>query len=143
MTVTILEPTIIVAAWGILDYRQRQVWAIGERINVTSVGAQREPVRLNGLGVNRAAERKLRRHRQLYQTYPQIRESVPAELTKHLGPSAARESLPIRESATPESNISGKALITRISFTRIAELIANPDPVKRARWRRGIPWRPA
>ncbi len=38
----------------------------------------------------------------------------------------------IRESSTPESGLSGKELITRLSFTHIAELLAIDDPLKRA-----------
>ena len=38
----------------------------------------------------------------------------------------------IRESATPESGLSGKESITRLSFTHIAELLAIDDPLKRA-----------
>src|SRR5450432_2514423 len=41
-------------------------------------------VRLIGIGVSRAEERELRRYRQFYQTYPQIRESLTPELRKHL-----------------------------------------------------------
>jgi predicted nuclease of restriction endonuclease-like (RecB) superfamily len=38
----------------------------------------------------------------------------------------------IRESATPESGLSGKELITRLSFSHIAELLPVDDPLKRA-----------
>src|SRR3954454_20404650 len=40
--------------------------------------------RLTENGVSRAEERELRRYRQFYQTYPQIRESLAPELIKHL-----------------------------------------------------------
>jgi hypothetical protein len=35
---------------------------------------------LKGLDVARSEERELRRYRQFYQTYPQIRETLPPEL---------------------------------------------------------------
>src|SRR3954453_13539002 len=92
--------------------------------------------RLAGLGVSRAEERELRRYRQFYQTYPQIRESVPPELTTHLAAPAVAPPSPIRESATPECAIAGKELISRLSFTHIAELIAIQDSARRAFYER-------
>jgi hypothetical protein len=53
--------------------------------------------------VSRAEERELRRYRQFYQTYSQIRESLTPELTKQLASHAISPSGSIRESATPES----------------------------------------
>jgi hypothetical protein len=88
--------------------------------------------RLMGHGISRAEERELRRYRQFYQTYPQIRESLTPELTKHLVSPAIRPPGPIRESATPESGISGKKLVTKLSFTHIAELLAMTDTLKRS-----------
>jgi predicted nuclease of restriction endonuclease-like (RecB) superfamily len=88
-------------------------------------------VRLMGLGVSRAEERELRRYRQFYQTYPQIRESLTPELTKHLVSPAISPPGPIRESVTPESGISGNKLVTKLSFTHIAELLAITDTLKR------------
>ena len=92
--------------------------------------------RLNGLGVSRTEERELRRYRQFYQTYPQIRESVPPELTKHLGSPVIGPPGSIRESPTPESAISGKEVISRLSFTHIVELLAIQDPIKRSFYER-------
>ena len=83
-------------------------------------------------GVSRTEERELRRYRQFYQTYPQIRESLTPELGKYLASPETSPSDSIRESATPESGLSGKELITRLSFTHIAELLAIDDPRKRA-----------
>jgi hypothetical protein len=82
-------------------------------------------------GVSRTEERKLRRYRQFYQTYPQIREALTPELGKHLASPEISPPGLIRESATPESGLSGKELITRLSFTHIAELLAIDDPLKR------------
>jgi predicted nuclease of restriction endonuclease-like (RecB) superfamily len=89
-------------------------------------------IRLMRLGVSRAEERELRRYRQFYQTYPQIRESLTPELTKHLVSPATSPSAPIRESVTPESSISGKELVTKLSFSHIAELIAIAETLKRS-----------
>jgi len=89
-------------------------------------------VRLTEKGVSRAEERELRRYRQFYQTYPQIRESLTPELGKYLASPATSQPAPIRESEPPESGPSGKELITRLSFTHIAELLAIDDPSKRA-----------
>ena len=83
-------------------------------------------------GVSRTEERELRRYRQFYQTYPQIREALTPELGKHLASPEISPPGLIRESATPESGLSGKELITRLSFTHIAELLAIDDPLKRA-----------
>lgn len=92
--------------------------------------------RLSKLGVSRVEERELRRYRLFYQTYPQIRESATPELLNRLespGKSPGKSKAnPIRESPTPESGVSGKDLITKLSFTHIAELLAIADPRKRS-----------
>jgi predicted nuclease of restriction endonuclease-like (RecB) superfamily len=88
-------------------------------------------VRLTENGVSRTEERELRRYRQFYQTYPQIREALTPELRKQLPLPAKNLSSPIRESATPETGLAGKELITTLSFTHIAELLAIEDPLKR------------
>ena len=89
-------------------------------------------VRLTELGVSRAEERELRRYRQFYQTYPQIREALTPELRKRLASPPKTPPAPIRESATPEIGLAGKELITRLSFSHIAELLAIDDSLKRA-----------
>ena len=79
-------------------------------------------------GLDRAAVRELRRYRQFYLTYPQIRESMTPELGALALPA-------IRESLTPELGslaISGVRLVQGLSFTHFAELIAIDDPLKRA-----------
>jgi predicted nuclease of restriction endonuclease-like (RecB) superfamily len=88
--------------------------------------------RLAAHGVSRAEERELRRYRQFYQTYPQIREALTPELRKHLESPARSPSAPIRESATPETGLAGKELIAKLSFSHIAELLAIEDPLKRS-----------
>lgn len=82
--------------------------------------------------VSRTEERELRRYRQFYQTYPQIRESLTPELGKHLASATISPPGWNRESAPPESGFSGKELITRLSFSHIAELLPIDDPHKRA-----------
>lgn len=83
-------------------------------------------------GVSRAEERELRRYRLFYQTYPQIREALAPELHKSLQLLALGAPSPIREPAAPEFAFSGKELITRLSFTHFAELLAVDDPLKRS-----------
>jgi predicted nuclease of restriction endonuclease-like (RecB) superfamily len=83
-------------------------------------------------GVSRAEERELRRYRQFYQTYPQIREALTPELHKSLGFLALGRPGPIRESPTPEFESSGRDVITRLSFTHSVELLAVEDPLKRS-----------
>ena len=65
--------------------------------------------RLHELGIKRVYERELRRYRQFYLTYGQIRESLP-----------------------PEFGISGIMLIEKLSFTHIVELMQIEDSLKRA-----------
>jgi len=79
--------------------------------------------------------RELRRCRQFYQTYPQIRESVTPELIQ----AATRDVAQIRGSATPELPGKGNALpglpaltlLRSLSFTHFSELLEIPDPLKR------------
>ena len=88
--------------------------------------------RLMGHGVSRTEERELRRYRQFYQIYTQIREALTPELRKYLASPAKSPSAPIRETLPPESGLSGKALITRLSFSHFTELLAVEDALKRA-----------
>ncbi len=76
-------------------------------------------------GMERVSERELRRFRHFYRVYPQIRESLTPELRQNL-PAA---NMTNRESATPES--SGKALVEKLSFTHLAELIQVEEADKR------------
>jgi predicted nuclease of restriction endonuclease-like (RecB) superfamily len=86
--------------------------------------------RLHELGIKRVYERELRRYRQFYLTYPQIRESLPPEFNvftfSPLSISLIRESLP------PEFGISGIMLIEKLSFTHIVELMQIENSLKRA-----------
>ena len=87
--------------------------------------------RLQKSGLKRVESRELRRYRQFYQLYPQIRESVTPELNRLL--LDGKFSLPAenRESPTPELHNSGRVIITKLSFTHLAELIAIEDNLKR------------
>lgn len=80
---------------------------------------------LTGKGVSRCDRRELYRYRQLYLTYPQIVEAVPPQLTPHLrgllpGP---EDSSPIVESPAPQFRLDGQTLLSRLSFTHLAELV--------------------
>lgn len=88
--------------------------------------------RLTGIGVSRAEERELRRYRQLYQTYPGIREALTPELQGRLATPPEEPSGPIRETASPESKLSARELITKLSFSHFAELLTIDDPLKRS-----------
>ncbi|MFO0952658.1 MAG: PDDEXK nuclease domain-containing protein [Isosphaeraceae bacterium] len=88
--------------------------------------------RLKGLGVSRTEERELRRYRQFYQAYPQIRESVPPEFNQRLAILTTCGSGTTQESASPGSGVNGKQLISGLSFSHIVELLAIDDPARRS-----------
>lgn len=94
--------------------------AYGERLLPNLAG------RLTTAGVPRADERELRRFRQFYLSYPQIRDAVNPELA---GPLQLAEK---RETATPESGLSATLLINRLSFTHFQLLLDLNSPQKRA-----------
>ena len=87
-------------------------------------------VALQQIGITRSDARELRRYRLFYLTYPQIRESLPPELRP--------EVLQIQDSGVTASQISsaptlnGDKLVTRLSFSHFAELLAVEDAVKRS-----------
>ena len=68
-------------------------------------------------------ERELRRYRQFFTVYPQIREALPPGLLKIASP--------IRDTVTPESSCPGKMLLQKLSFSHFAELLQLADPLKR------------
>jgi len=84
--------------------------------------------------VPRCDERELRRYRQFYQTYPQIRESLTPELASRIPRLTNSGVADSRiQTAPPESPaISGKTLISQLSFTHIAELLRLDNPQQRA-----------
>jgi len=83
-------------------------------------------------GLSRVESRELRRYRQFYQLYPQIRESVTPELNHLLLGSISPLSVEKRELPTPEWHHSGREIISKLSFTHLSELIAIDDNLKRA-----------
>lgn len=95
---------------------------------------ERLSIELNKLGIPRSGERELRRYRQFYQIYPQIRESLPPEF--------ARQTLMPMNSGVGDSRIAqpesaqlardGQTVFAKLSFTHIAELISIDDATKRA-----------
>ena len=91
-------------------------------------------VELERLNIPRCEARELRRYRQFYQLYPQIRESLTPELAKRI-PAASNSGVSdsqIEANVSETSLIPGKTLIFRLSFTHIAELLRLEDPQKRA-----------
>ncbi len=73
----------------------------------------------------------MRRYRQFYQTYPQIRESLSPELKRALqSPTEAHGEK--RASPTPAFGVPADDSLTRLSFSHIAELLQCNDPAKRA-----------
>jgi len=86
------------------------------------------------LGIPRSDERELRRYRRFYQVYPQIRESLPPESAERLfqpvnsGVSDSHIVVTVFEPST----LAGKTIVSKLSFTHIAELIVITDETKRA-----------
>ena len=81
--------------------------------------------KLSKLNIPRVSVRELRRYRQFYESYPQIRESLTPELQDKL----LLNTIIKRESLTP---ISGDTLISKLSFTHISSLLQIDDLTKRA-----------
>jgi len=87
--------------------------------------------RLRQKGMSRVEPRELRRYRQFYVVYPGIWQSLTPELKKALVPGGRLPVPEIRESVTPELAVDGKTLVTRLSFTHLAEIMAIDDSLKR------------
>jgi len=112
--------------FGIAEYEQKG----SDRAQYGEALLDRLSERLTKAGVSRTEARELRRYRQFYLTYPQIRESLSPELTRALRPGAG---LPdIRESAPPKLGPDASQIVARLSFSHIAELLQCDDPLKRA-----------
>lgn len=86
--------------------------------------------RLQEKGIGRTEARELRRYRQFYIAYPQIRESASPEFGR-LPPAVTTPPSAIWESATPELRNEGKKLLQSLSFTHFAALLDIDDPLKR------------
>jgi len=93
---------------------------------------ERLSIDLLRMGVSRAEERELRRYRQFYTTYPQIRDSLTPELVDKLLPHRELATQAIRDSLAPEFMVPGRDIVTKLSFTHIAELLKCDDATKRA-----------
>jgi len=85
---------------------------------------------LNQKGVSRCDRRELYRYRQFYLAYPQIVETLPPQLARTLPapPDAGKK----REAATPQSGVAAQDILTKLSFSHIAELLQCEDATKRA-----------
>lgn len=84
--------------------------------------------RLMAKGIQRVDVRELRRYRQFYLSYPQIRETLSPKL---VGKLPMLPTLAIRETLSPELMNSGQLLLERLSFSQFDELIQIDDPLKR------------
>ena len=89
---------------------------------------------LRKIDIARSEERELRRYRQFYQVYPHIRETLPPELSRRIlrrvdSGDVSRIEGTVR---TPQSQLAGKTIVSKLSFSHICELIAISDPTKRA-----------
>jgi predicted nuclease of restriction endonuclease-like (RecB) superfamily len=84
---------------------------------------------LRRAGLERVDARELRRFRQFYLTYPAIREALSPELRGLVDERTRGQ--PKRETATPESSLDTRQLVTRLSFSQFAELISIEDAFKR------------
>jgi len=91
---------------------------------------ERLSARLRQAGVSRAEARELRRYRQFYLTYPQIRESLTPEFARAL--LRQMDASSNRESLTPKFGVADSEVLTKLSFTHIAELLQCEDATKRA-----------
>ncbi|MBP7867805.1 MAG: DUF1016 family protein [Acidobacteria bacterium] len=106
--------------------------------------------RLKNNGINDLAVRTLRQCRQFYAVYPMIRQTPSADSLHALLPTpiwrtlsakcapansaglAVKVPAGIRESSSAESGVPPEKLLTALSFSHFAELIAIDDPLKRA-----------
>ncbi len=110
----------------IADYEQQGT----DRAQYGDALIERLSDRLISAGVSRAEARELRRYRQFYLTYPQIRESLTPELAKSLVRQTNADDK--RESMTPKLGIAAGDILSKLSFTHIAELLQCDDEAKRA-----------
>ena len=82
-------------------------------------------------GVVRSEERELRRYRQFYQTYPQIRETLPPEMRQRLSAPETGDTASRIQDGTAASVMDGQTLVARLAFSHMAELMAIADPTQR------------
>ncbi|MFM8327254.1 MAG: YhcG family protein [Pirellulaceae bacterium] len=90
-------------------------------------------ISLKQLSVSNCNERELRRYRQFYQEYPQIRGALTPEFTDRIPLLANSGGAPqIPSTGQDTGKIDGKTLISRLSFTHISELLRLENPQQRA-----------
>jgi predicted nuclease of restriction endonuclease-like (RecB) superfamily len=89
-------------------------------------------------GVSRCDRREIYRYRQFYITYPQIVEAMTPQLQQLVGAAVLPGNNPISGNAeqqiveaTPQCQIDGKNLISRLSFTHFVELLNLEDVAQR------------
>ena len=87
--------------------------------------------RLRSNSMNRVSDRDLRRYRQFYLVYPQIRQSVTPEFERVLPVSPTAPNQKVR-SVTTQSGITPQKLLNHLSYTHFEQLLAIDDPPKRA-----------
>lgn len=118
--------------WAIGFYIQEYEQHGADRAEYGQQLLERLAERLSEQGMPRVVARELRRYRQFYVTYPQIRESLTPELRNLLPNYDLSDPTEIRESLPAQFALDGKTILTKLSFTHLAELIALDDPLKRA-----------
>jgi predicted nuclease of restriction endonuclease-like (RecB) superfamily len=93
---------------------------------------------LTRIGVSRCDRREIYRYRQFYLAYPQIVESVTPQLQPLIGllnlagADSPPAGAPTIVETSPQFKIDGKTLISRLSFSHIAELLNLEDATKRS-----------
>jgi predicted nuclease of restriction endonuclease-like (RecB) superfamily len=89
---------------------------------------------LESLGVTRVQPRELRRYRLFYSMYPQIRETLTPEFTRHihLPANLGDTDSQIASSSHQQGECSPADLVQKLSFSHFAELIGIEDDNKRA-----------
>ncbi len=108
--------------WHIEEYERRGV----DRAQYGDKLMDRLAEVLTRPGVSRCDRRELYRYRTIYLTYPQIVESLTPQFKSSSPPLENRLRTAgdpaIVESATPRSGFTARELITKLSFSHIAEL---------------------
>jgi len=110
--------------WSVRELKRQISSLYYERSGLSKDKAElsRLAERLSREGLPRGDERELRRYRQSYLAYPQIRDSVGPESAKRLSAHT------IRGSANPESGLSGSLLLQRLSFTHFRYRLQRGNP---------------
>lgn len=113
----------------ITEYEQRGL----DRAKYGTALLKNLSISLKQLSVSNCNERELRRYRQFYQEYPQIRGALTPEFTDRIPLLANSGGAPQIPSADKDAGkIDGKTLISRLSFTHISELLRLENPQQRA-----------